>query len=51
MRRRVFVSVFGGVVQGVIVPPLIDGTWTGYIRAGCTKSVASATRRSRMGEP
>ena len=28
MSRRVFVCVFGGVVDEVIVPPQTDGTWT-----------------------
>ena len=28
MCRRVFVSVSGGVVDEVIVPPQTDGTWT-----------------------
>jgi hypothetical protein len=28
MSRRVYVSVSGGVVNGVIVPPQTDGTWT-----------------------
>jgi len=28
MSRRVYVSVSGGVVDEVIVPPQTDGTWT-----------------------
>jgi protein gp37 len=28
MSRRVFVSVSGGVVYEVVVPPETDGTWT-----------------------
>ena len=28
MSRRVYVSVSGGVVNEVIVPPQTDGTWT-----------------------
>ena len=28
MSRRVFISVSGGVVDEVIVPPQTDGTWT-----------------------
>ncbi len=28
MSKRVFVSVFGGVVDEVIVPKETDGTWT-----------------------
>jgi hypothetical protein len=28
MSRRVFISVSGGVVDEVVVPPETDGTWT-----------------------
>lgn len=53
MSSRVFVSVSGGVVDEVIVPPQINGTWTviGWDKPrhyGLRKIRSRDTRRPRV---
>ena len=47
MSRRVFVCVSGGVVDEVIVPPQIDGTWTVIDWDNIESGVSSMSKTGR----